>query len=171
MKRGAKKGKSKVLGKRSREDTLRAVDARAMRRKAVADARVMVERRVRFWEEHCLGDWWVTFDELVGDSQYSAIALVLLGVLAEVCDVLGITGRLKDGMGEEVETVVHGRQEGARAVERKGDDEDVGVKIERGNMATVGNVKKRKPEREEDAPRKKRRKNRDAIDDLFSGLA
>jgi hypothetical protein len=170
MKGGAKKGKSQ-LGKRSREDTLRAVDARAGRRKAVADARVGVERRVRFWEEHCVGDWWVTFDELVGDSQYSAIALVLLGVLAEVCDVVGITGRLKDGMGEEVETVVPRRREGARAVERRGDDEDVGVRIERGSMATAGNARKRKPERGENAPRKKRRKNRDAIDDLFSGLA
>lgn len=147
-------GESQVPGKRRREDTLRAVDAQAKRRQAVADTRVTVEKRVRFWEDHCVEDWWATFDELVGDSQYSAIGLVLLGAVAEVCDVVGITARLKGERGREVKTVVLGRQEGANAVEMRVNEEDVGVRIER----------------EDSAPRKKRRKNRDAIDDLFSGL-
>lgn len=189
---GTNKGRetSQSLGKRGRDDALRAVDAMAKRRTAVVEARVRAEKRVRFWEEHCVGEWWAAFEQLLGDLQWSPIALVLLGVVAEVCEVLGISRRLKgDGGGEDEVRKTNQRSMAVEEVAEEGNDdicgEDIGVRVERveddmlaGGEGEVKKKRKRESSEPELAPakgrnakeRKKSKRKGDTIDDLFSGL-
>jgi len=170
-----------------------AVEAAARRRARRESARRRAEERVRFWRARCVRRWWGAFGAVVADGQFAPLGLVLLGVLGEVCALVGVSEALgvEGGDGEIVEeeevVVEEGEDVGVRVKRedspvRHGPDEStVHLEDDRTQMddteLPVEGTRKRAEDTTElrERPLKKpkttkKRKVNDAMDELFSGL-
>lgn len=82
--------------------------------------------------------WQHAFSQLVADGRFSVLGLVLLAVLSEVCQIMGITASLEEMGQREVEKVLEefGREEwgvdaaGTRSLEPAREDQGEIVKRE-----------------------------------------
>lgn len=145
------------------------------------------EERVRFLRERLIPRCWVAFSGVVGDNQYAALGLMLLGTLGRLGRVVGWDGD-EQGMVEVVDVKVdvgQAREMGQREDEDVHAEEDLGVPLLREEVMqteeaqTKENEKKHvRPESEAvsvetdklAAKKKRRKKHRDAIDEVFSSL-
>lgn len=164
-------------------------------KKKTNDARIIsnTEKRFIFWREIMLSKWQHAFSQLIADGRFSVLGLVLLAVLSEVCQIVGITVQLEEMGQREMEKVLEefGREEwgvdgaGARSLESATPREDQGEVIQRDSgevlpslEATESPAPKEKPTSKAGTKRtkepstkprtKKRKKGGDAIDDLFN---
>ena len=177
----------------SRDAARRAVEAAARRRARREGARRSAEARVRFWRARCVARWWAAFAAVAADAQFAPLGLVLLGVLAEVCALVGVGDALGMEVGEgemvqEEEVVVEEGEDVGIRVEREensgmkhdSDEPTVHLEDDRTQMDDTELPVEEKRRRAEDRaelrePLKKpkttkRRKINDAMDELFSGL-
>jgi ribonuclease MRP protein subunit RMP1 len=144
------------------------------------------EERVRFLRERLIPRCWVAFSGVVGDNQYAALGLMLLGTLGRLGRVVGWEGD-EQGMVEVVDVRVDVGQ--AREMGRREDEdvhaEDLGVPLLREEVMQTEEAQTKENEKkhvrseseavsvETDklaAKKKPGKKHRDAIDELFSSL-
>ena len=171
-----------------------AVEAAARRRARRERARRCAEERVRFWRARCVRRWWGAFGAVVADGQFAPLGLVLLGVLGEVCalvgvsEALGVEGGNGEIVGEEEVVVEEGEDVGVRVereeasrVRHDPDESAIHLEGDRTQMddteLPVEGTRKRAEDTTElrERPLKKpkttkRKKINDAMDELFSGL-
>jgi ribonuclease MRP protein subunit RMP1 len=145
------------------------------------------ENSTTFLREWLLPRCWVAFSGLVGDNQYAALGLMLLGTLARLGRVLGLD--LKSEVADEGVDVggEQGREESVVELGHESGwvDEDCGVPVAREEMVKIEETQSKESERAHEktdgetvilkaekppAKVKRRKKNLDAIDELFSGL-
>ena len=151
-----------------------------------------MEERTRFLRERLIPRCWVAFSGLVGDNQYAALGLMLLGTLGRLGRVVGWGGEGEVEVAEEVVVVkeeVGGVGQEEEMQQQKGwgmeVEEDLGVPLLREEVMQTEEAQTKenekmhvRPESEavsaeaENVPAKKKRKkkHRDAIDELFSSL-
>lgn len=114
-------------------------------KKKTNDARIIsnTEKRLNFWQEVMLSKWQHAFSQLIADGRFSVLGLVLLAVLSEVCQVVGITVQLEELGQSEVEKVLaeFGREqwgdEGAVTRSLDSAREDEGEVIQRDSPSNV----------------------------------
>jgi ribonuclease MRP protein subunit RMP1 len=143
-----------------------------------------LEKRTRFLRECLLPRCWEAFSGLVGDNQYAALGLMLLGTLARLGRVLGLDLKAEEVVGD-LDVGSEASREENMAVLGNEDvrvDEDLGVPLAREDIVGTAEAQNEKEntrlqgetavvETEKLPPKKKRKKkHRDAIDELFSGL-
>jgi ribonuclease MRP protein subunit RMP1 len=145
------------------------------------------EKRTSFLREWLLPRCWEAFSGLVGDNQYAALGLMLLGALARLGRVLGLDLKAEEAAGEPNVGHEASREENMAVLGHEGVrvDEDLGVPLAREEIVETAEAQKKQNEKENARsqgeaavveteklpPRKKRKKkHRDAIDELFSGL-
>lgn len=88
-----------------------------------------VQSRLKLWREVFVPKWHLAFGQLVADGRFAALGLVLVGVLGEVCEIVGVTRVLDEVGDEEVREAIErfGREEGVELGSRSvGSAEDVG---------------------------------------------
>ncbi|KAF2457177.1 hypothetical protein BDY21DRAFT_345146 [Lineolata rhizophorae] len=94
---------------------------------------------VSVWRDVHVGRWYRSFSQLVASSQFSPIGLVLLGCLARICRIVGITEALekeKSGASTSVKDANGGDDDGDRIMRDviagfQSDDDDIGEIVER----------------------------------------
>jgi ribonuclease MRP protein subunit RMP1 len=145
------------------------------------------EKRTRFLREWLLPRCWEAFSGLVGDNQYAALGLMLLGALARLGRVLGLDLKAEKAAGELNVGSEASREENMAVLGNEGVrvDEDLGVPLAREEIVETAEAQTKQNEKEnarlqgeaavvetEKLPPKKKRKKKhyDAIDELFSGL-
>lgn len=151
-----------------------------------------ISERLDLWQNVLVTKWQNSFSQIIADGRFAVLGLVLIAVLAQTCQITGITTKLEDIGQDEVEKVLKrfGEEdwEAESEVERgrTADGEDIGVAILRDahqNEDRKGeNLPAVLPKNDTDSasqsgistraskPAKKKRKRGDAIDDLFSNL-
>ncbi|KAK3715369.1 Ribonuclease MRP protein subunit rmp1 [Vermiconidia calcicola] len=160
-----------------------------IRKKAKDEAlRIRVSERHALWQEVLLPKWQNSFSQLVADGRFAVLGIVLLAILAEACQVLGITAQLEEVGQLELEKVLEdfGKEywaddNEAPAAHSPG-QEDFGEVVARARDVSAASEAPaeiqpasqdwstgRQRSTESHLKRKKRKKG-DAIDDLFSGL-
>jgi len=144
--------------------------------------------RLRYLKERLIPRCWIAFSGVVGDNQYAALGLMLVGTLGRLGRVVGWEGE-GEGEGEVVDVKVDvsqvqemGRQEGE---DMHAGEEDLGVPLLREEIMQTEEAQIKEDEKKhmrseseavsaetEKLPAKKKRKkkHRDAIDELFSSL-
>ena len=163
-------------------------------RKKIIDeeTRSKILQRRNLWRDTLVPKWQNSFSQIVADGRFAALGLVLIAVLAQACQIVGITQDYDDLRQMEIEKVLEefGKEEWNDAprhsVEQNGSGEDMGEVITRGKLETnflpdetlppaitepskdkkgqlLAHAKGSKPAR-------KKRKTANAIDDLFGGL-
>lgn len=163
--------------------------ARAKKRINDGQINSRTEKRLIFWQEVMLSKWQHAFSQLIADGRFSVLGLVLLAVLSELCQMVGITVQLEELGQREVEKVLEefGREEwgvdgaATRSLESAAVREDRGEVIQRdpGDVEAAAPppkpkalapkvATKRSKETSTKPPKKKRKKGGDAIDDLFN---
>lgn len=160
-----------------------------------ADTEARISQRLTFWQEMLIEKWQGAFSQLVADNRFAVLGLVLTAALAEVCDISGVTAKMKfaELSHDEAEDVLRSfeRQEPAvgRFVEGMmidHNEEDLGEVVHREEATTsaeptqsVTPKSAKVPRRStsttrvqspEAKPARMKRKKDNAIDDLFSGL-
>jgi ribonuclease MRP protein subunit RMP1 len=148
------------------------------------------EKRISFLRARILPRCWVAFSGLVGDNQYAALGLMLLGTLGRLGRVVGW---VREGeVGEEVVVVkeeVGGIGQEEEVEQENGGgmevEEDLGVPLLREEVMQTKEAQikenEKKPVRVESeavsaktekaaAKKKRKKKHHDAIDELFSSL-
>ncbi|KKY20567.1 hypothetical protein UCDDS831_g04614 [Diplodia seriata] len=156
--------------------------------------------RLDAWRRHHVPNWYLAFSHVVASTQFSAIGLALLAVLARVTQLTGITAAYEDEAEQAMQAVLRelaatdARQllsDGIRSPRGEGvASEDLGeVEGTKGDgmdlpLIAASDKKKKKgkrtkepepkPEPEAKEPPKKKKKSKkakgSAIDDLFAGL-
>lgn len=150
-----------------------------------------ITERLEFWQNVLVAKWQSSFSQIIADGRFASLGLVLVAILAQVCQITAITTALDDLGQVEVEKVINkfGQEDWQADLEHDDEhaqrDEDVGVAILRDSQAledvrdesltltTAESASKSEHKRKtlkSEPKAKKRRKNGNAIDDLFSGL-
>lgn len=140
--------------------------------------------------------WQHAFSQVIADGRFSVLGLVLTAVLAQVCQIAGITAELEDLGQEEVERVLNefGKKEQdwdeatplarpakdvaedqGEVISRKAQEDLPNAVLENNTtnsphaLETTGKVKlsRKRPAEATSKPKKKRKKTGDAIDDIF----
>jgi len=146
------------------------------------------QKRLDFWRDVTVAKWQHSFSQLIADGRFSVLGLVLMGVLAEVCKVVGITAELEEMGQVEVERALEefgreawGMDEGGEDVGeivRRADDMAVAASHKptttasfetdtKQTVAVENEATKRKPDNTPRSTKKKRKKTGNAIDDIF----
>jgi hypothetical protein len=172
--------------------------ARARKKAQNLKNRTRIQQRLTFWQSVLLTKWWHVFSQLVADGRFAVLGVVLLASLAQVCAINGLTADLEQLGQAEVEKVLEefAKEEwglGQHFTELEKEDEDLGHVVDREDLsqpqqASISDCGEKAAERKEiakstsiirtkysltsqpTATREKRRKRRDAIDDLFNVL-
>jgi hypothetical protein len=171
--------------------------ARARKKAQDLKNRTRIQQRLAFWQSVLLTNWQHTFSQLVADGRFAVLGVVLIASLAQVCAITGLTANLEQLGQAEVEKVL---EEFAREdwdlgphLTGSADFEDLGQVVKREQAirsmpaaesdqkphsneskksfgAAVGTpTNHARPVTKEKCHNRKRR-NKDAIDDLFSDL-
>jgi ribonuclease MRP protein subunit RMP1 len=144
------------------------------------------------WTDIYVAKWYRAFSQIVAERQFAQIGVVLLVTLGKACSILGITEALQERGQEELERALLEYSKREEAVSSNllsitGDDHDLGMVIERENAGHVEATRSRnrsgdprlqgRPKRkQEESPKKlstakrRRKKNGNAIDDIFGDL-
>ncbi|KAF2719616.1 hypothetical protein K431DRAFT_211726, partial [Polychaeton citri CBS 116435] len=64
---------------------------RARKRARDKDLQLQIRQRLDAWQDVYVAKWQHAFSQLVADGRFAVVGLALLGALAEVCEVTGIT--------------------------------------------------------------------------------
>ncbi|CZT21842.1 uncharacterized protein RCC_07709 [Ramularia collo-cygni] len=158
-------------------------------KKKVNDARIIsnTEKRLVFWQEVMVSKWQHAFSQLIADGRFSVLGLVLLAVLSEVCQIVGVTARLEDLGQIEVEKVLQefgreewgvdgavtrsldsAREDQGEVIQRDDGDMDAAIPAQEAVLPKPKAGTKRVKETSAKTSKKKRKKGGDAIDDLFN---
>ena len=154
-----------------------------------------ISKRLDFWTEVLVPKWYISFSQVVADGRFTVLGLMLIAVLAQTCQVAGITSKFDEteiAAGEEaMEDLGKAQDESViETIEKRAEgEEDLGEVVEReaSNSATRDATRDATQNREAttksregskqhqhdtakmSVPRKRRKKD-NAIDDLFSSL-
>ncbi|KAF2087015.1 hypothetical protein K490DRAFT_17082, partial [Saccharata proteae CBS 121410] len=64
------------------------------------------DERLGFWAAELVPRWYRSFSQLVASTQFAAIGLVLMAILARVSHLVGITRRYEDQADKEMQRVL-----------------------------------------------------------------
>lgn len=165
---------------------------RTRKKSADKERQIRLFQRLHFWQHILVPKWQNSYSQIVADGQFAVLGLVLIAVLAQTCQVTGIT-RAFDELGQiEVEKVLHqfGRENRGEDLESQprrldsGEDEGEivvrqsmsGDDIEASRVSAISSdaadeiILKAEESAKALKPTRKRRKKESAIDDLFSSL-
>jgi ribonuclease MRP protein subunit RMP1 len=140
--------------------------------------------RLRYLKERLVPRCWIAFSGVVGDNQYAALGLMLVGTLGRLGRVVGWEG---EGEVVDVKVDVSKVQEMGR---REGEDvhageEDLGVPLLREEVMQTEEAQTKEDEKKDmrseseavsaeteklPAKKKRKKKHHDPIDELFSSL-
>jgi hypothetical protein len=98
-----------------------------------------VEKRLEIWKRVYVKKWFGDFSQLMADSQFAVLALVLLGCLGRVCLITGVTEAMEKS-GEEQEDVGAALKEYAKGEAAKEVDGLIGVIEDRREEHDIGVV-------------------------------
>ncbi|ORY09885.1 hypothetical protein BCR34DRAFT_486602 [Clohesyomyces aquaticus] len=94
-----------------------------------------LEQRLRFWDERCIHQWYLTFTQLVAAGPFAVMGLVLMAATARICKISGITEFYEEIGSEDMKVVLQSVNEGGAAESWgelvAGEEEDEGEVIER----------------------------------------
>lgn len=165
--------------------------ARAKKKVADVATRERVDQRLLFWRTVVVAKWQHAFSQLVADGRFAVLGLVLLAILAHMCQIVGVTVELEALGQAEVEKVLEkfgkedwgldrslhaqeevvGEDQGEVVERHDGPDLSASVSVESAaHEAKSVKPRKRAQHDAETGTKKKKRKTGNAIDDLFSGL-
>ncbi|GIZ47308.1 hypothetical protein CKM354_001040300 [Cercospora kikuchii] len=158
----------------------------AAKAKKKATDPVLIERirgRLDFWREILVAKWHLAFSQLIADQRFSALGLFLMGTLAEVCGIVGISKELEEKGDEEVRMAIEAFEEEMMgvAITREeevrnfgGEDQGevvfrTGIEVENQPLGNAEWQSEKKVARSEKAKKKKKRKREggDVMDDIF----
>ncbi|KAF2142849.1 uncharacterized protein K452DRAFT_248390 [Aplosporella prunicola CBS 121167] len=133
--------------------------------------------RLDTWKQIRVPQWYLSFTHLISSNQFSAIGLALLTILATVSSLFGITAALQEEGEQHIqERLREFAQKDARelfaATADGKKDEDVGEVIKRPRDPEPEQEPKQRPAKKKvvETAKKKKKKGKNAIDDLFAGL-
>ncbi|KAK5166198.1 RNase MRP subunit [Saxophila tyrrhenica] len=116
--------------------------------------RTRISQRLNLWQEVLVPKWHHAFSQLVADSRFAVLGVVLLAALSQTCQILGITEAFEDlGQAEAEKAIEKFGQEywvdGFQAAGRGSDGEDLGVVVAReeevNEAASPGEVSEKTP--------------------------
>lgn len=157
------------------------------------ETKATVTQRIEFWREVLVPKWHASFSQTVADGRFSVLGLVLIAVLAQSCQIVGISSGVEDEEMHDAEEALQDLTESTEASSIKRANtppppsgEDLGEVVKREQVGekpkdevapqetpSDGKTKAQRREKiatKSDPPRKKRKKA-NAIDDLFSSLS
>ncbi|KAK1814815.1 Ribonuclease MRP protein subunit rmp1 [Friedmanniomyces endolithicus] len=112
----------------------------ARSKKKVQDQRVtdQIQQTLAFWRDVLVPKWQHAFSQVAADGRFAVLGLLLLGALAEVCRIVGLTAAFEELGQAEVEKVIErfaeegfeGRTD-VRPSVLSGQSEDVGELVTR----------------------------------------
>lgn len=161
---------------------------------AAEDAWLLSDAECRIWADVYVVRWYGAFSQLVAERRFAALGIVLLGVLARVCALLGVAGEaaaaagdvrggckesqqeeVMDSRDEEVDVGVVVRRENVGILEEDPNDDDrgsteVSEDDEAGELVERRGRSRQRIEREKRTKKAKKRKPGNSIDDIFSVL-
>lgn len=105
-----------------------------------------VEARLRFWRDAAVMRWHHAFGQLVADSQFGVIGLVLMAALGRACAVTGVTAslvrvgeeRLRRALAEAAASRAARIPESFVTGADEQEEEDMGQVVERGDVEMSG---------------------------------
>ncbi|KAI5365071.1 hypothetical protein Slin15195_G046080 [Septoria linicola] len=170
----------------------------ARAKKKLSDPILISRIRVRLdhWRDILVPKWHHAFSQLIADQRFSVLGLFLMGVLAEVCQIVGLIVELEEMGHEEVRRAIEafGSEESGLIGLGKAEEADDGMREDAGEIiaredrreevsqetievlppATGGEgvtkSRKRAPDAATEERRKKKKRKKvggDAIDDIF----
>ncbi|KAF2474281.1 uncharacterized protein BDR25DRAFT_215714 [Lindgomyces ingoldianus] len=71
-----------------------------------------LQQRLRFWDERCIHQWYLTFTQLVAAGQFAVMGLVLMAATARICKISGITEFYEEIGSEDMKAVLRSVDEG-----------------------------------------------------------
>ena len=81
--------------------------ARTKKKASDPIVRRQLEQRTKFWQDALIPKWHRAFSQVAADGRFAVLGLVLGAVLAELCNIIGITATYEDLGQAEVESVLH----------------------------------------------------------------
>ena len=172
---------------------------RTQKRAKDETTRSRISQRLKLWQDVLVPKWQNTFSQIVPDGRFAVLGIVLLAVLAQTCQISGITADLEDLGQREVEKILYDFAEEYWVTEDEPPNkpdleaEDVGEVVAREQDQSATKTVP-KPSQEDGTPRpislgsanqpkrkrishkhdarssKTKRRKENAIDDLFGGL-
>ncbi len=154
----------------------------------------VIAQRLDFWQTALFSTWHGSFSQLIANGRFAVLGLVVLAVLAQACQITGITAEFEELEQLQIESVLdqfgkemwEDGQMGSEDHDGRGaSGEDVGRVVDREAFrdalgeddtanALIGEPRDSKVKSQAPTPlsksTRKRREKGDAIDDLFSGL-
>nr|OQO03413.1 hypothetical protein B0A51_18055 [Rachicladosporium sp. CCFEE 5018] len=116
---------------------------RAKHKARLPELQTRITQTLDFWQDVLVPKWAHAFAQLIADGQFAVLGMILTGMLAGVCGLLGVNARLeKAGVAieeaEQAEMVkvehdaIVGKVPGPASKKPTGnDDDDLGVRLER----------------------------------------
>ena len=100
--------------------------------------RTRIEQRLDFWESVLVPRWSRAFSQVVADGRFAVVGVVLVGIVASVCQITGLSARFEDLGQVEVERVLEefGREAWETEVVEDG-DAHVGQAVTREDLGSV----------------------------------
>ena len=68
---------------------------------------IKISQHLNFWQKTLVSRWHNAFSQLLADGRFATLALVLSAILAQVCQIVGVTAALEDLGQVEVERVLY----------------------------------------------------------------